>query len=133
VNTRGGSGEWLIDWGVPEPDPAPVTSIAWRLGHIIVGVLGERVHNHFDGPPADYFSWDYAGMAAGALAQLDEGYGRWIAGVRALTTETLERPVGPAEGPFARSPMRDLVLHINREMIHHLAEVALLRDLWRQR
>jgi hypothetical protein len=91
------------------------------------------VHNHFDGPPADYFSWDYAGMAAGALAQLDEGYGRWIAGVLALTTETLERPVGPAEGPFAESPMRDLVLHINREMIHHLAEVALLRDLWRQR
>lgn len=133
VTMRAGSGEWLIDWAVPEPDPAPVTSIAWRLGHILVGVLGERVHNHFDGPPADYFSWAYAGTAADALSQLDVGYERWITGVRGLTAQTLDRPVGPAEGHFAESPMRDLVLHINREMIHHLAEVALLRDLWRQR
>jgi hypothetical protein len=27
-------------------------------------------------------------------------------------------------------PMATLVLHINREMIHHLAEVSLLRDLY---
>lgn len=26
--------------------------------------------------------------------------------------------------------MLTLVLHLNRETIHHLAEVALLRDLW---
>ena len=26
--------------------------------------------------------------------------------------------------------MADLVLHIHRELIHHLAEVALLRDLY---
>ena len=29
--------------------------------------------------------------------------------------------------------MAALVLHINREMIHHLAEVALLRDLYAHR
>ena len=32
--------------------------------------------------------------------------------------------------PFAQQPRADLVLHINRELIHHGAEVALLRDLW---
>jgi len=26
--------------------------------------------------------------------------------------------------------MATLILHINREVFHHLAEVALLRDLW---
>ena len=26
--------------------------------------------------------------------------------------------------------MADLVLHIHRELIHHLAEIALLRDLY---
>lgn len=26
--------------------------------------------------------------------------------------------------------MLDLLLHINRELIHHLAEIALLRDLY---
>lgn len=29
--------------------------------------------------------------------------------------------------------MADLVLHIHRELIHHLAEVALLRDLYQGR
>ena len=50
-----------------------------------------------------------------------------MAGVR---TADLSKAVGPAEGPFAAEPMATLVLHINREVIHHLAEVALLRDLY---
>src|SRR5947209_16723786 len=25
-----GSGEWVIDYEIPQPDPAPVTTIAWR-------------------------------------------------------------------------------------------------------
>jgi hypothetical protein len=29
--------------------------------------------------------------------------------------------------------MAELVLHIHREVIHHGAEIALLRDLYRQR
>ena len=133
VTMRAGSGDWLIDWGYPEPDPAPVTSIAWRLGHVIVGVLGLRAHSHFGGPEADYATWEYAGSAEGALGQLDEAYARWIAGVRSLTPQSLELPVGPAEHDWAAAPMLDLVLHINRESIHHLAEVALLRDLWANR
>lgn len=42
----------------------------------------------------------------------------------------LARPCGPAEGPYAEHPLSALVLHINREAIHHLAEIALLRDLY---
>jgi hypothetical protein len=29
-------------------------------------------------------------------------------------------------------PLAELVLHINREVIHHGAEIALLRDLYRR-
>lgn len=130
VTHRAGGGGWLCDWAFPEPDPAPVTTIAWRLAHVIVGVLGARAHSHFDGPPCDYQSWVYAGSADDALAQLDAAYDAWTSGVRGLTAETLARPVGPAEGPWQKHPMLTLVLHINREVIHHLAEVALLRDLW---
>lgn len=39
---QGGSGDFTIDFAFPEPEPAPMTTIAWRLGHIIVGVLGAR-------------------------------------------------------------------------------------------
>jgi hypothetical protein len=54
-----------------------------------------------------------------------------VTGVRSLDAERLESAIGPAEGPFAAFPYADLVLHINREAIHHLAEVMLLRDLYR--
>ncbi|MGO0576156.1 DinB family protein [Ornithinimicrobium panacihumi] len=130
ANHRVGEGEWVCDYGFPEPTPAPFTTIAWRLAHVIVGVFGARNHSHFGGPVADYPTWDYAGSAEEALRQLDEGYAAWSAGVLALTEKDLLRPVGEAEGPWAAEPMLTLVLHINREAIHHLAEVALLRDLW---
>ncbi len=119
-----------IDFDYPAPEPAPFTTIAWRLAHVIVGVLAMRNHSHFDGPPADYQSWPYATDAKTALAQLDDAYEKWIAGVRALTSDELYRPCGPAEGPYADYPFMALVLHINREMIHHGAEIACIRDLY---
>ncbi len=130
---QAGSGDWTIDFAFPEPSPAPVTTIAWRLGHIIVGVLGGRNAAHFGGSPVDYESFAYAGTADEALSQLDLQYASWLDGVRSLGEDGLGRPSGPAEGQFAEWPMAALVLHINREMIHHGAEIALLRDLYAHR
>jgi DinB superfamily len=119
-----------IDFAYPPPQPAPFTTIAWRMAHMIVGVLAIRNHSHFGGPPADYQSWSYATDAATAMRQLDDAYGRWIAGVRGLDAQGLAAPCGPREGPYAEYPMAALVLHINREVIHHGAEIACLRDLY---
>ncbi|WP_291793871.1 DinB family protein [Brevibacterium sp.] len=127
---QGGSGAMTIDFAFPEPQPAPFTTIAWRLGHVLVGVLGARTAAHFGGEPRDYFTYEYAENAAQALAQLDAEYAAWIAGVSALTEEDLAQPCGEAEGQFGHLPMSALVLHINREFIHHLAEICLLRDLY---
>ncbi|RKN40994.1 DinB family protein [Micromonospora endolithica] len=128
---RVGSGAMTIDFAMPEPEPPPFTTIAWRLGHVIVGVLAVRNAAHFGRAPTDYGSFEYAPTAAGALAQLDAEYATWLAGVESLGAEGLTRPCGPAEGPYADRPLATLVLHINRELIHHLAEVCLLRDLYR--
>ena len=66
-----------------------------------------------------------------ALGPARRGYAGWIAGVRGLGDEGLEQPCGPAEGAgTARSRWPTLVLHINRELIHHGAEICLLRDLY---
>jgi len=126
-----GGGDLVVDYAWADPDPAPVTTIAWRLGHVIAGCFAMRTGNHFGGVPADYTSWTYAGTADEALAQLDATYDAWSAGVESLGEDGLARPVGPSEGPWAESPYADLVLHINRELIHHLAETCLLRDLYR--
>ncbi len=32
-----GAGDLVMDFAMPEPTPAPVTTIAWRLAHLIVG------------------------------------------------------------------------------------------------
>ena len=78
-----------------------------------------------------YQEYDYPGDAATALARLDAVYAAWTAGVRAIGADGLARPCGPAEGPYAEVPMASLVLRINREALHHGAEVALVRDLFR--
>ena len=119
-----------VDFEYPAPQPTPFTTIAWRLAHVIVGVLAMRNHSHFGGPPADYQSWQYATDAATALNQLDDAYRTWMAGVRALTADDLQRPCGPAEGHYAAHPLSELILHINREMIHHGAEISCIRDLY---
>ena len=125
-----GSGDFTADFAWPPPDLAPVTTIAWRIAHIVMGCFGMRNAAHFGGPPVDYETFEYAGTAAQALRQLDDAYAAWIAGVRGLDAEALARPCGPAEGPFAEDPMATLALHINREVIHHGAEISLLRDLY---
>lgn len=124
-----GAGPFIIDFELPEPSPPPVTTIAWRLGHILVGVLGDRNARHFGGPPVSYQSYDYPPGAAEALSRLDEQYDRWITGVRGLDDEALARSC--REPDFEAEPLAALVLHINREMLHHTAEIALLRDLYR--
>jgi hypothetical protein len=124
-----GGGDLVLDFAFPEPVPAPVTTIAWRLGHVLVGVLGARVASHFGGPPVDYQTYVWPATAAAALDQLDEAYERWTTGVRSLDPRRLASPVGQAEGPWGERSYAALVLHINREVIHHGAEIALLRDL----
>jgi hypothetical protein len=126
-----GGGNLVADFEMPEPSPPPVTTIAWRLGHVIVGIFGARNAAHFGGPPMDYQTMEWPPDAARALALLDQVYAAWVAGVSGLDDAALARPVGPAEGPFAEYPFAALVLHIHREAIHHLAEVLLLRDLYR--
>jgi hypothetical protein len=124
-----GAGHFTIDFGIPEPVPAPFTTIAWRLGHVIVGVLAARNAAHFGAPAASYESWEYAGDARTALDQLETQLDRWLAGVRGLGAAGLRAPVGARE-PYPEASTAELVLHIHRELIHHLSEVCLLRDLY---
>jgi hypothetical protein len=125
-----GGGEFTMDYGEPAVGPDPVTTIAWRLAHLIVG-FAETNHTHFGGAPATVSTFDYAGSAEGALRQLDREYARWVDGVRDLGSAGLSMPQGPTQPPeFADAPMAKLILYTNLEVIHHGAEICLLRDLF---
>jgi len=128
-----GGGQFTVDYAFTAPDPAPVTTIAWRLAHITVHVLAKRAELYFDATPIDYGAHIYAGSAATALKQLDGAYDAWISGLRAASATELAGECGPDSGPFAERPLAAAVLHVNREVFAHGAEIALLRDLYLRR
>jgi DinB superfamily len=136
---RDGDGRWRLDHG-PERDPPPVTTIAWRLVHIGATCLANRASTFFgDGTvPADadmfdprHVPADLPGDAEAAVVFLERSYRRWRDGVAGLDEEGLRRPLGPRGGPYAEDSMAELIVHISREVVHHGAEIALLRDLYR--
>lgn len=116
---QAGSGAFTIGFRLPGTGPTAADAIAWRLGHIIVGVLGVSVGNHFGGPPIDYQTFDYTGTAAAALERLDDAYDAWNRGVKAWTPTGSPARVGRARDRTPARPMATLVLHIIWEVIHH--------------
>lgn len=122
----------------PEPPLPPVTTIAWRAMHVGRDVLGKRARAFFDPAAADADMYDdrhwpsaLPGTAEGALELLDSAYALWRSGVAGLDDEAMLRPLGPRGGPYAEDSMAKLVLHVNREVMAHGAEICLLRDLYR--
>jgi hypothetical protein len=94
-------------------------------------VFGPPTASHFGGRPADHPAIGYSRTANGALPQLDEGHDAWVSDVRSLGAAGLARPQGAISPPeYADAPMARLVLYIHVEVIHHGAEICLLRDLY---
>jgi hypothetical protein len=95
--------------------------------------LAQRANFHFGDRTMtiDRVPWP-ALTAVDGLAWIDTAYADWTAGLGALDDNALQRhspgPPGTLDSAF---PFIDVILHINREVIHHGAEVALLRDLYR--
>jgi hypothetical protein len=76
----------------------------------------------------------FPGTADEALRRLDEGHDAWLADVRLLGADGLTRPQGAlSPSQFADAPMARLIMYTHVEVIHHGAEVCLLRDLYREK
>ena len=134
------TGKVVVDQEWPEPVPPPVPTIAWRLVHIGVGCFAVRASTFFgDGSVPDDASMfdprhvpaDLPSTADAGLAFLDHWYSRWHDGIRGLDDTGLAKPLGPKGGQYADDTMLGLITHINREVMHHGAEICLLRDLYR--
>ncbi|MFD9004136.1 DinB family protein [Streptomyces sp. NPDC059582] len=124
--------EILAHTGTPEPDRTQVSTIAWRLGHLhfcFAGgwewAFGERRHE-----PKTLV--DFTPSAALALDRFWALIDRWRDSVAAVTDEQLDT-VGFSQYPYGSDPDDPYVSVLagsNLEFIHHMAEIALLRDLW---
>ena len=115
--------------------PAPgVTGLAWRLQHIAALLTEERNARWLgvSGVPGRAQT-DEPRTAAEALDRLDDAFRCWSQVLDAVPESSLEVAVGPVGGPYADSTRRAFVLHVLDELIHHGAEVALVRDLWAAR
>lgn len=125
------------DFAVPPPDPAPFTTIAWRLWHVI-DLYGENRAPEWlavppQGNPIGLDDPDGAppATAAAAVALVERAHDRWDAHLGLVTDAALAEEVGPVGGRFADRTRASYVLHMLDEFIHHGAEIAVLRDLWR--
>ena len=136
---RGDDGNWAMDWAWPEPSPAPITTIAWRMMHIAVTGLANRAAAFFGEDPFPDVDMNdpkrnpasVPGTAAEAVAYLDKAYATWLAGISALDEQDMAKPLGPKGGEYADDTMAGLIVHINREVMHHGGEIGVLRDLYR--
>lgn len=130
-----GPGDWQLDLEINAPDPPPVTTIAWRLGHLTSGIAGrwEWTFGSRQHSPEDLV--DFTPGAAKALEEWQFWLSRWREGLTTATPGQLDR-VGFSQYPWGLDrgiPFIGTVWWANQEIIHHLAEIALLRDLWRAR
>ncbi len=129
-----GAGEWVLDFARQEPRPAPVTTIAWRLGHLYAGfsLLWEWT---FGGREKRWDAVEFTPSATEAVERLWALLDRRRDSVGAMTDEQLDM-IGFGQFPGGLDPhipFIGIVWLPNREFIHHMGEIGLLRDLWAAR
>jgi hypothetical protein len=109
----------------------PVTTIAWRLGHIVHdGLLAERNPRWLgvdDVPPPMAVARTAAEWRTNLAAAIDW----WSSVVERLDDDHLSTVIGPVGGGYANVPRAGFVIHLKNEAVHHGGEVGVLRDLWR--
>jgi hypothetical protein len=130
-SVRPADGAWRADWADPDPEPAPVTTIAWRIWHIASDCLASYLGRSPGGRPLAVTGTEWHGDAATALRDLRRAGSAFRDAMVALGEAGMRRQLGPAWGPYAEESWADLFVHAFDELAHHGAEIALLRDLYR--
>lgn len=124
-------GLFMPDWASPEPSPAPFTTIGWRATHIGF-VLHMRANHRFGDGSLTAMNAPWPGSAKAALSWMDGGFDAYRAGVEGLVDGELDvPPEGPPGYIDTRFPLAMTVQHVTLELIHHGAEICLLRELYR--
>jgi hypothetical protein len=124
-----GSGEWIYDYAMPDPDPPPFTTIGWRLIHI--GGINDMYFEHvFGAGLRDYPDQRIPHKAAAAVVWWEQGIRKFLEQLAEAEDSDLERVVTvPWEVTQSVEEWLGVLLYEN---IHHGAEIGVLRDLYRE-
>jgi hypothetical protein len=127
-----GAGEWGRDSADPHPFPPPFTTIAWRLSHISE-MLTLRADYTVGGRDMTSDTYENSGDARGAIRALGAAVQAWRKALLSADDAALDM-VGRSTYPYGsdvEDMFIDTVWWVNQEILHHGAEIALLRDLYR--
>ncbi|MEU5658974.1 DinB family protein [Streptomyces sp. NPDC047737] len=130
-----GAGDWGRDTAShPHPSPPPFTTLAWRLSHLseLLVLRADHTAGRHALTREDY---RVAGDAAGALTDFGASAAAWRSALLGADDTALDT-VGYCTYPYGGDPEErflDVVWWVNQELLHHGAEIALLRDLHRAR
>ncbi|MFI5855422.1 DinB family protein [Streptomyces parvulus] len=127
--------EVLAHTGEPPPDEAPFTTLAWRLGHLHSCFAGQWEWTFGERRRDPHLLVDFSPSADVALERFWALIDRWRADVGRVTEEQLDT-VGFSQYPYGSDPDDPYIGVLagdNLEFIHHMSEIALLRDLYRLR
>ncbi|MFE3071400.1 DinB family protein [Streptomyces sp. NPDC059247] len=130
-----GAGDWGRDTAPPpHPVPPPFTTIAWRLSH-----LGEMLAlraDHTNGSHAlTREVYEVGGTAASGVTAFETAADAWRSALLSADDTALDT-IGFSTYPYGsdpEDPFLATVWWVNQELLHHGAEIALLRDLYRAR
>ena len=125
----------LAHTGTPEPDAPPVSTIAWRLAHLHFQFAGGWEWTFGERRQDPKLMVDFSPSASLTLERFWEVIDRWRDSVATVTEEQLDT-VGFSLYPYSNDcdyPYVGALSGANLEFIHHMAEIALLRDLWATR
>ena len=127
--TTDGAGDWVIDYVLPEPDPAPVTTSGWRLVHM--ANCNIVYWDYAFGPATLTFDLDIPSTADTAVERLRESQSMLLTTLDSLDETELDTPVATNWGEMW--PTYRIFTAMTHEQYHHGAEISLLRDLYRNR
>ena len=127
-----GGGGWVLEAARPSPDPPPFTTLAWRLCHL-AGLMALRADYTVGAGTMTLEGYEMPGDAASGVTALRAAGAAWRSALDPTTDADLDR-VGRSSFPWGLDPtlpFLDIAWWVNQELLHHGAEIALLRDLYR--
>ena len=127
-----GGGGWVVEFDNPPPDPVPFTTLAWRLCHLANG-LAMRADYTIGSKLMGWDDYVVPPTADGGIASLVASGAAWRDALTSADDAALDQ-IGRSSFPWGLDPdlpFLDICWWVNQEILHHGAELALLRDLYR--